>query len=97
MNFINIEIKAVCDDLAIIRNWLNDKGAYYKGTDQQTDTYFRQITEGRLKLREGNIENALIYYERPNEISLKKSKVLKLDNPPPILKCSQLHSAYSSR
>jgi predicted adenylyl cyclase CyaB len=86
MSFINIEIKAQCADLGKIRDWLNAQQADFKGTDRQTDTYFRQMTQGRLKLREGNIENALIYYERPNDISMKKSQVMKIDNPPVLLK-----------
>ena len=34
--------------------------------DEQTDTYFN-VPNGRLKLREGNIENNLIFYERTNQ------------------------------
>jgi len=38
------------------------------------DTYFK-IPSGRLKLREGNIENSLIYYDRENKKDAKKSDV----------------------
>ncbi len=38
-----------------MRNYLLTHGADYKGTDRQTDTYFN-VPNGRLKLREGNIE-----------------------------------------
>jgi hypothetical protein len=31
--------------------------------DHQKDTYYN-VPDGRLKLREGNIENALIWYQR---------------------------------
>src|SRR5262249_38317027 len=54
------------------RQFLLDNGADYKGTDIQTDTYFN-TKEGRLKLREGNIENNLIYYERTNQAGPKQS------------------------
>jgi predicted adenylyl cyclase CyaB len=47
-------------------------GAEFKGTDEQTDTYFI-VPNGRLKLREGNIENNLIYYERNNQAGPKSS------------------------
>jgi len=74
MSFLNVEIKARCSDAAFIRNYLLNQGAEFKGTDQQTDTYFN-VPNGRLKLREGNIENALIWYERSNQAGPKNSSV----------------------
>lgn len=47
----------------------------FKGEDRQVDTYFN-VSVGRLKLREGNIENALIWYNRPNDAGSKQSQVL---------------------
>ncbi len=72
MSFINIEIKARTSKTDGIRKYLLDNKAEYKGTDFQTDTYFN-TTKGRLKLREGNIENNLIYYERENKAGPKQS------------------------
>lgn len=69
-----VEIKARCSDASFIRNYLLQHGAVLKGTDHQTDTYFH-VTVGRLKLRQGNIENALIYYSRENIAGPKMSKV----------------------
>lgn len=69
---LNVEIKAKCINAEKIRNYLKDQGADFKGTDHQTDTYFNVIN-GRLKLREGNIENNLIYYERTNQAGPKNS------------------------
>jgi len=43
--------------------------------DHQVDTYFN-VPAGRLKLREGNIENNLIFYERPDTLEPKESRVL---------------------
>jgi adenylate cyclase class 2 len=63
MNFLNIEIKARIEDAFAIRNFLNENNAEFKGVDHQQDTYFN-VKRGRLKLREGTIENNLIYYER---------------------------------
>jgi predicted adenylyl cyclase CyaB len=74
MSFLNVEIKARCTDASFIRNYLLSQGAEFKGTDLQTDTYFN-VTNGRLKLREGNIENALIWYERTNQAGPKNSSV----------------------
>ena len=72
MSHLNVEIKARCSHPARIRNYLKDNNANYKGLDEQTDTYFN-VTNGRLKLREGNIENNLIWYERNNQAGPKNS------------------------
>src|SRR5688572_4316375 len=72
MSFLNIEIKAKCRDAQAIREYLMAKNARFVGVDEQTDTYFNTIN-GRLKLREGNIENNLIYYERSNLAGPKSS------------------------
>ncbi|MHA1227582.1 MAG: class IV adenylate cyclase [Candidatus Hodarchaeales archaeon] len=77
MSHINIEFKAKCPDeskLAKIRDFLLNNGADFKGEDNQVDTYFK-VKKGRLKLREGNIESALIYYERENTKKPKQSDV----------------------
>ena len=72
MPFLNVEIKAKCDDPTFIRDYLIKNGADFKGADEQTDTYFN-VTNGRLKLREGAIENNLIFYERENKAGPKNS------------------------
>ena len=72
MSFLNVEIKAKCNDASFIRSYLLSNNAEFKGTDHQTDTYFN-VSNGRLKLREGTIENNLIYYERTNQAGPKQS------------------------
>ncbi|MDZ4795476.1 MAG: class IV adenylate cyclase [Bacteroidota bacterium] len=72
MIFLNIEIKAKCADPSYVRNYLLLNGADFKGIDEQTDTYFN-VNNGRLKLREGIIENNLIFYERSNQAGPKNS------------------------
>jgi len=42
------------------------------GEDHQKDTYFN-VPFGSLKLREGNIENALIHYHCPDILGAKPS------------------------
>jgi len=74
MPFINIEIKARCYNTDKIRNILKNKKADFKGIDHQIDTYFK-CNKGRLKLREGNIEKALIQYFRDDKSGPKKSQV----------------------
>ena len=72
MPYLNVEIKARCTNPAFIRDYLLSNNAEFRGTDEQTDTYFH-VPHGRLKLREGNIENNLIYYERSNQAGPKDS------------------------
>src|SRR5678810_877996 len=72
MSHLNVEIKAIVNDPSFVRDYLVDHSAIFNGTDEQTDTYFN-INAGRLKLREGNIENNLIFYNRANQVSPKSS------------------------
>jgi predicted adenylyl cyclase CyaB len=74
MGFINVEIKAVCHEPEKIEQLLMREGANYRGEDHQRDTYFK-VPRGRLKLREGTIENALISYDRSNTAGPKKSDI----------------------
>lgn len=81
MEIINIEIKAKSNNQKGVREILKSKGADFKGIDHQIDTYFK-VNNGRLKLREGNIENRLVYYERENKSGPKQSKVALFENNP---------------
>jgi len=81
MGHLNVEIKARCEDQDAVRKVLRSKHADFKGIDHQVDTYFK-VTNGRLKLREGNIENHLIFYEREDKEGPKQSKVVLLKNDP---------------
>ncbi len=74
MGIVVIEIKARCDEPDRIRSILQSENARFVGEDHQVDTYF-VVEEGRLKLREGEIENSLIYYNRPNHAGPKRSDV----------------------
>src|SRR5215831_7086107 len=72
MTHLNIEVKARCSEPEFVRTYLSSNQAEFRGTDHQTDTYFN-VQNCRLKLREGNIENSLIYYERNDEAGAKES------------------------
>jgi len=74
MSHLNIEIKAHCPDPAQVRAVLRAHNAEFRGLDHQIDTYFH-VPNGRLKLREGTIEHALIHYQRPNQAEPKPSMV----------------------
>lgn len=75
MKTINVEIKARCATIEKIRGILVAHNARFIGMDHQVDTYFK-VNHGRLKLREGNIENSLIHYNRPDQSGPKKSEVI---------------------
>jgi predicted adenylyl cyclase CyaB len=74
MGHLNIEIKARCANPQRVRELLLARNAEFRGVDQQIDTYF-QTPQGRLKLREGRIENSLVYYEREDQAGPKQSHV----------------------
>jgi len=74
MSHLNIEIKAKCHDPGKLRGMLKSQNPDFKGTDHQIDTYFN-VLHGRLKLREGKIENSLIHYDREDKKGPKKAKV----------------------
>ena len=71
---LNVEIKARSTALDRLRHLLETEAARFVGEDHQIDTYFR-VSRGRLKLREGTIEHALIFYERADEAGPKTSRV----------------------
>jgi predicted adenylyl cyclase CyaB len=75
MSILNFEFKAKTEELEDLEKKLLILNPTFIGEDNQTDTYFN-VTRGRLKLREGNIENALIYYERQDTAGAKQSEIL---------------------
>lgn len=81
MPHLNIELKAKTNNQDKLRQLLRDKNADFKGTDHQIDTYFK-VNFGRLKLREGNIENHLIHYQRDNQAGPKASHVTLFSTQP---------------
>lgn len=75
------EFKARVDNAAIYEQKLLLLNPTYIGIDEQIDTYFN-VSHGRLKLREGAIENALIQYTRENISDLKESSVVLYKHKP---------------
>lgn len=75
MGILNVEFKAITSKLQELESLLQEHNPLFVGEDHQVDTYFN-VFSGRLKLREGNIENALIHYERVNIAGSKSSQVL---------------------
>ncbi|MBC7588341.1 MAG: class IV adenylate cyclase [Chitinophagaceae bacterium] len=81
MAILNFEFKARASNLFLLENKLLELNPTFIGEDHQIDTYFN-VSTGRLKLREGNIENALIYYERENTTDAKQSDILLYQHKP---------------
>lgn len=71
---LNVELKARCTDPGRVRRVLDGAGADFRGVDEQRDVYFH-VAHGRLKLRRGTIERALVFYERADEAGIKPSHV----------------------
>lgn len=81
MKHLNIEIKARCADHGPIRTILTSHKAKFKGVYHQIDTYF-QANTGRLKLREVNGEQFLVFYEREEAEGPKQSDVTLFKSDP---------------
>jgi adenylate cyclase, class 2 len=78
---LNIEFKAKTNKLQELEAKFQELNPRFVGEDHQIDTYFN-VKEGRLKLREGNIENALIQYNRKDEAGVKQSDILLYTHKP---------------
>jgi predicted adenylyl cyclase CyaB len=81
MNIKNFEFKARVDNIENYENKLLSLNPTFRGLDHQIDTYFN-VSKGRLKLREGNIENALINYDRENVLGSKESQIILYQHQP---------------
>ena len=81
MNLKNFEFKARVDDIDRYENKLLYLNPEFQGIDHQIDTYF-STSIGRLKLREGNIEHALIHYERGDTTGAKVSDIILYQHQP---------------
>lgn len=81
MNIKNFEFKAKVDNIEYYENILLKLNPKFIGIDYQIDTYFK-VSNGRLKLREGNIENSLIQYNRENINGSKQSDIILYQHHP---------------
>jgi len=80
MGHLNVEFKARTAEPEQVLARLRQLGAHLQGVDAQSDVYYRSA-QGRLKLRRGNIENSLIYYQRRDQANAKRSDVHVADLP----------------
>mgnify|MGYP006271816211 CR=1 FL=1 len=77
----NVEIKCHCEDLDRVRAILLQNNIAFVSAERQVDTYFR-TPHGRLKLREGEIDNHLIHYMRDDDAGPSHSEVLLFEATP---------------
>ncbi len=83
MKIKNVEFKAKVNELEKYEQKLLTLNPEFIGIDHQVDTYFNTL-KARLKLREGNIENALIQYDREDKADAKESSVILYNHQPNI-------------
>ena len=81
MKITTVEFKVKVKNIRWLEQKLNELNPLFIGDDHQIDTYYN-VANGRLKLREGDIENALIYYERPDTANARQSDVLLYKHKP---------------
>lgn len=81
MTHLNIEFKAKTNNIKALEEKLLSLNPQFIGEDHQKDTYYN-VNTGRLKLREGNIENALIWYHREDVSGAKQSDILLYKHAP---------------
>ena len=80
----NLEFKANCNSLDVLRQRLANLQAEHRHTMKQLDTYFN-VPQGRLKLREIDTHDAeLIYYERSDLAESRYSNYQICDIPEPM-------------
>jgi adenylate cyclase, class 2 len=81
MSILNFEFKATSSNIKLLEEKLQTLNPLFIGEDNQKDTYYH-VSTGRLKLREGNIENALIWYSREDYAGAKQSDILLYKHAP---------------
>jgi adenylate cyclase, class 2 len=81
MSHTNIEFKAKANNIDALEEKLQTLNPRFVGLDHQIDTYYH-VPKGRLKLREGTIENALIWYDRSDFAGAKQSDIILYKHAP---------------
>ena len=86
-------IKAKISSSDALENKLIQLNSRFLGVDQQTDTYF-EVNRGKLKLREGTIENLITHYERTHHGNAEKTNVYRYDVNPTQVEIEKLKSNH---
>jgi adenylate cyclase class IV len=88
-------LKALAPDFELLEDLLKNCGALFLGVDEQKDTYFQTDT-GKLKLREGTIENLITHYERILEEGIERTVVYRYDVNPSAIEIENLITNYKT-
>ena len=86
-------IKAKVSSGKALEDKLRQLNSRFLGVDLQTDTYF-EVENGKLKLREGTIENLITHYERTHDGDAEKTTVFRYDVNPTKTEIEKLKSAH---
>ncbi len=78
MEYKDYTLKARITDLEIFHTRLRELNATFIGTDHQRDYYF-STPKGKLKWRQGIIENLITHYERIAEEGAERTIVYRYD------------------
>ena len=94
LNYKDYTIKAKIVNPGSIESRLKEICAKYIGMDIQTDHYFK-IEKGKLKWRQGTIENLITHYERISESGIEKTIVYRYDLNPSDKAVKALKATYA--
>ena len=86
-------IKAKITSGSELENKLIQLNSRFLGIDKQTDTYF-EVKRGKLKLRQGTIENLITHYERTHDGDAEKTIVFRYDLNPSADEIEKLKSTH---
>lgn len=78
LTYKDCTLKAVLRNTSLIKKKLIALYAEFIGEDNQTDYYF-ECLPGKLKWRQGNIENLITHYERAQEGPIEQTRVYRYD------------------
>ena len=81
LSYQDFTLKARVADTLKIEKKLQALNATFAGVDRQCDIYFK-VEKGKLKWRQGTIENLITHYERVEENGLEKTIVYRYDLDP---------------
>jgi adenylate cyclase, class 2 len=92
-DYKDFTLKATLASSMEMEKTLHKLGAKYLGADRQTDTYFN-TPKGKLKLRQGTIENLITHYERIVENRVERTKVYRYDLNPSKAEIAKIHNDH---
>ncbi|MDL5049213.1 class IV adenylate cyclase [Oscillatoria amoena NRMC-F 0135] len=94
MAYKDYTLKARLTNFSSIKHALTQLNAVFVGTDHQADYYFK-VSKGKLKLRQGTIENVITHYERKSENGIEKTVVYRYDKNPSVEEIASLRKHAS--